>query len=419
MTKVNPITDPNARMITGPVNVIRMEGDLYGIKKVIYLFMDYHIEVDAQTQCKNVFSSDIQKYFVNNFHRLSRTDSTRMYDFFPEVFPSELVETKNYKHASQDYREKYIEEVVKFFVKIFKYDPEKNKVTVNEMFKNVRLHYIDIRDYFKHTISHKMFEMSDIVHKFMKLDYIDTDDLEYVIGLMGLMHDHLQLTVDILSKENQHITKKKVIKENVTRSVDIKTMKYLANKIRNVYKHKGVKQIMNYLIDDITEKIKKTITDINSVIKRFNGYKKNILDSNGKLVRDVNTSYVYGYGLSVYTIRNMIVDIVNTVERLVEENFIEFFAIITDIFFMRRFLDKDYITNAVTYTGAMHSNMYIHTLIKHFGFKITHASYAKIRNMEKLTTEIRKRSLIETQELILPERLIQCSDMSSFPEEFL
>ena len=39
------------------------------------------------------------------------------------------------------------------------------------------------------------------------------------------------------------------------------------------------------------------------------------------------------------------------------------FTNITDLFFLRRFLDKDYITKAITYTGAVHSINYINFLV--------------------------------------------------------
>ena len=48
-----------------------------------------------------------------------------------------------------------------------------------------------------------------------------------------------------------------------------------------------------------------------------------------------------------------------------------------DVYFLRRFLDKKYITNTVTYTGINHSINYIYALVKYFDFKITHASYMK------------------------------------------
>ena len=38
--------------ISGPINVIRLEGIVNGIKKVITLFMDIHLDEEDQTKCE-------------------------------------------------------------------------------------------------------------------------------------------------------------------------------------------------------------------------------------------------------------------------------------------------------------------------------------------------------------------------------
>ena len=409
-----PSVNPNKVNVNGPVNVVRLEGDVDNIKKVIYLFLDYHIDVRFQTQCKNVFSDDIQKYFINSFYELGSKD--KIYDFFVEIYPSEL---SNRKFRSKDYKEKYIEEVVKFFRKIFKYDSKKNKVMVNKFFKNIRLHYIDIRDYYKLSIHSKMMQMNNIAHKFMTTDRIDTLSLDKIIKLMEEMREHLQLIINILTKDPQKVSREKIIKERFDADLDLNVIKYLAKKIKTSYKHPDVKKIMNNFIMDSVNNFKATIKFIAESRQIFIDYGDRIDQSEGKLVPDDNTSYIYSYGLSTYTIRYMIVDIVNRVEKLFEENFVEFFARFTDIYFLRRFLDKDYITNVVAYTGALHSITYIHVLINYFGFKITHASYTQISDLKKLNSEIRKKSQMDIQPFVLPETLEQCSDMTKFPSNFL
>nr|QZX43387.2 hypothetical protein [Mimivirus sp.] len=124
MSGINEITDPKSRMVSGPVNVIRLQGNVHGINKVIYLFLDYHMELNKQTQCENIFSQDVQKYFANNFYNLNKGSKT--YDFFLEIFPTELAETIDTQDiVPVDYKDMYIEEVVKLFKKLFRYDPKK------------------------------------------------------------------------------------------------------------------------------------------------------------------------------------------------------------------------------------------------------------------------------------------------------
>lgn len=414
----NPILNPNSRMVNGPVNVVRLEGEINGIKKVIYLFMDYHLGLNSQTQCTNIFSQDVQKYFTNSFYELNRGNKT--YDFFVEIYPSEVAsrEFRGKNAPESESKEKYIEEVVRLFRKIFEYDAKKNRVSVNRLFKNVRLHYLDVRDYYKSNFHEKLSQMVTIANKFTKMENIDARSLNKIIDLLGIMRNHLELVVNILSKKSRKVSKQKIIRENVRSGVDIEALEYLANKIKNLYKYPEVKNVMNDLLDLSINNFQNTIKDIDSAIDDFNSYADK-LSVGDKLTKDPNTSYVFTYGLSSYTLREMIVDIYNRVEKLLDENFVEFFARFTDIYFLRRFLDKDYITNAIVYSGALHSNTYISILVKHFDFKVTNFSYAKITNLTKLNNEVFKRPLMEIQELFLPEYLDQCSNMQGFPEEFL
>lgn len=411
----NSVLDPKNIEVSGPVNVIRMEGNIRGIKKVIYLFLDYHINVREQTQCTNVFSEDVQKYFANSFFRLNKSPKT--YDFFLEIYPSELAE-KRKMYPNVDNREKYIEEVVKFFRKLFVYDPKKNKVSINKLFKSIRLHYIDIRDYFKTDIFERVSEAKNIANNFMCNQNISIDGLEIIIELLQVMQDHIDLIVGVLSDDRRKkLTKKRVIRP-ASSSTDIDALEYLANKIKELYNYDEVRKKMNELLDRNIKNFHETLEDLDNTIEIFQEYITSLQNAGNKLIRDDNTIYLFSYGLSIYTIRNMIVDIINRVETLVDDKFVEYFARFIDIYFLRRFLDKDYITNAITYTGALHSNTYIHVLINMFNFKITHASYSKYNDLNRLNSEIKNKSLMEIQELIMPQTLEQCSDMSHFPRNF-
>ena len=421
MTDINPITDPDSRMVSGPVNVLRLEGMIGNTPKVIYLFMDYHIAVRSQTQCANVFSQDVQKYFANNFYRLSQGSKSQMYDFFLEIYPSEVAGDQYRKRLDNmfaDSKEKYIEEVVKFFKKIFRYDSRKNKVYVNKLFKNVRLHYLDIRRYYKHSLQDKIFEITEITNKMMKDDNLTINDLEKIIDVMIGIKEHLQYIIDVLtSAPTKKVPRTKIIKAE-TRALDLDALDYLANKIKTVYTHNNVKKTMLELIDASVKNFNLTIDEIDTYIKEFDNYINRLRNSDGRLIKDANSTYLFTYGLSNYTIREMLVDVVNKMDRLTDERIVEFFARFTDIYFLRRFLDKDYITNAITYTGALHSNTYVYILVNYFDFKITHASYSKYKDMNKLSDEISRRTHIEIQELILPEFLDQCSNMNLFPTDF-
>lgn len=420
------ITDPNSIMINGPINVLRLEGTVAGIKKKIYLFMDYHIDVSDQSQCSNIFSKDVQKYFTETFYDLSQNNQSNklsnkanltMYDFFLEIYPSEIAEkTRSGAFKSSEKKDKYIEEVVKVFKKIINYDPYKNKVSMSNNFRNVRLHYLDIRNYYDVTLSDRN-DISNALDE-LKQGYINVNKLSTIIDGLKKLQNNLTNVVNVLTKKKYTNNKTSTIKELDVDELDNDTIEHLSRKIKTMYQHKNVEKQMNMLLNQSIVQFRKTIDEINEACDRFESYITKIHKTSNRLVNDKNSSYVYIYDLSIYTIRNMIVDILNTVDFILNERFVEFFARFTDIYFLRRFLDKDYITNAVVYSGAQHSHTYVHKLVNDFGFKITHASYSKIKNMDKLNSEIANMSLTNIQELILPPELVQCSNISHFPKNF-
>ena len=85
----------------------------------------------------------------------------------------------------------------------------------------------------------------------------------------------------------------------------------------------------------------------------------------------------------------------------------------TNAYFLRRFLDKDYIRNVITYCGRYHGLNYIYFLIKYFNFEIT-----KIYNPNGLTINNIMDKIKRTYDfkevynlfLIKGENPIQCTD---------
>ena len=94
------------------------------------------------------------------------------------------------------------------------------------------------------------------------------------------------------------------------------------------------------------------------------------------------------------------------------------YSYIVDIYFLRRFLDKDYITNGIVYMGIYHIAFYCYVLVKYFNFKITHIANDTI-SIKKLEMKIKKekfsKDIIKT---LMDKKLNQCSNLSIFPEGF-
>jgi hypothetical protein len=90
---------------------------------------------------------------------------------------------------------------------------------------------------------------------------------------------------------------------------------------------------------------------------------------------------------------------------------------------LRRFLDKNYITNGIVYAGAAHIATFVSILVKEFNFKITHVAKSKFDNIEQLEKEIINsggnfENVSRIMELLDVFNSKQCSDISTFPKNF-
>src|SRR5690606_10861926 len=97
------------------------------------------------------------------------------------------------------------------------------------------------------------------------------------------------------------------------------------------------------------------------------------------------------------------------------------FLMLTDLFLIRRFVDKNYITNTIAYSGGHHSEDYIYILVKYFDFKVTHYSFARIDDLKKINDMPKNFDSFELfyyNKLFKPYFVLQCSSMQEFPENF-
>ena len=421
---INQDFDTNVEHINGPINVIRLEGNVHGINKVIYLFMDVHLPVYDQTECSNIYSKDVNKYFAENFHALNNSD--KKYDFFMEIRPTEILKLKNKYINRTDYpigsihREKYIEEMIRLFTNIFTYDYNKNVVGMAEHFNNIRLHYLDIRDYLKFHILGFFDRALGLSNNFL-YNGINMQALTVIINSLLHGKKQLDMTIDILDKSVYKPTKKNpTIKKSYDKIIDPEIIANMSNKMKNIYTHADIKIKMNKLFNNLIVDFKKFSTFIGTNIDKIIAYQKIIFNSSSKFIRDDEyDKKISGRGLSPYKLRLITVDIINTCEKIYMDT-IDIFADLTDIYFMRRFLDKDYITNTIVYSGYVHSDNYIRILLTQFDFKITHVSYSSIMDLDALDAEIKKRIKTDNNltDLFNTINTVQCSDLTHFPKNF-
>jgi hypothetical protein len=409
------IFDTKTKEVSGPINVVRMEGMVNHIKKVIYLFMDWHEDISMQTECINVFSKDLNKYLAENFYKLN--SSNIIYDFFMEIRPTDILVPPNVGTETLIYKKKYITQVLKFFSSVFKYDPQKDIVGISNIFKNIRLHYLDIRDYLKYHIVDHLSEADNLSKEFMCHHDIELDQLAEIIYILQTAKINLDQTIKIFKSKPKTIPKKQpVIK--YYQGFEQETIERLIAKIKQSYKHDNIKNILVPLFGMYVNDLVTLSRTIDNTIQKLNEYGKKINDSFAKLNKESDETYYYG--ITSHETRKIIMDIVDSVDFLYS-NCVNIFAKITDIYMLRRFLDKDYITNAIIYSGAAHSETYISILVAKFDFKITHISYLSVSNINALNKEIKinTNKNKDITELLYPPVLHQCSDITNFPDKFL
>ena len=141
------------------------------------------------------------------------------------------------------------------------------------------------------------------------------------------------------------------------------------------------------------------------------------LASRNKLVDNPESTNRAGYGHDIRIIRTTIIKLANQLYTIYD-HYSDYFTKFMDMFFLRRFLDKKYITNAITYTGAYHSNVYIDILAKDFGFKITHTAYAKYQDLAELNRQVLKTNFGKLGFIFSPPIRTQCSNLENFPKNF-
>lgn len=352
------------RFINGPINAARLEGKIGDVTKVVYLFMDRHEPPESQTKCSNLFAKDISQFMLDTMLEIQEEDIS--YDFFIEITPTSIWKTvRNTKRYEP--RNNYINEVGTLFAKLMSYDKTKNTVSHFLDIPNVRLHFMDIRDYFEDVVYFTFQKLESAVHE---NNYPKAK--EYAIKLIGV----LRIIIAIL--KNPKRTKALVLQTPQKYVLSPNVINYIAYKMRNKYTNPTVKAHMNTLLNAYITDVEKVFSHLDKLLE---------LIEQRKPIK----------GLS--TINSIIFD--------------EFFVKITDIFFFRRILDKDYITNIVAYTGWLHSDNYLQVLVRDYGFRITHVT------MRNMSVE-RANAIAETTGFGRTlDDYGQCVDMTHFPNRFM
>lgn len=404
------IKDSNI-ILNGPLNYI----ELYNKKtnQKLWLFMDNHKNITKQKKCEDYEAKDIDKYLYKIL-----SESSEVLDFFLEINPSDI--TNDDKFYSND---NYILETRKMFRRIYK---EQN-IKKNQ---NIRLHYIDIRDY-----SYYNELLMIILNLVNEVDQYKLSSPKYLINELKYIASKLifiNLCVDKI-KKNENIDLKKIdlinfeiLPEKIDSSVDKNKTQILK---KNNSNDNEIKNKINNDQDNLTENQKKIIGFFQLLLKILTKYSDDY-DKN-KIIDFFDNNYLIESNEAINLINELLINldeinkifehqvqndqlnidtfIINEKKNIIhnfsyyginEKDYIKFSRIVydelikidllllrlgtifMDSFFLRRLIEKkDYIKKSIIYTGGYHTIVYIWFLIKYYNFELTDYYYI---NLDKL-----------------------------------
>lgn len=398
------------RTVSGPLNMARLEGNIDGIHKVIYLLMDYHLPLEEQTVCPGFRAPTLKQLLIQEF------DKTKHHlDFMLETYPTTMVKQNHF------YSMKYIWEIQEIAKRSFNIEKKGTKVLGSVEFPNVRLHYLDIRDEFlapeyfdalqatiDDLIKNIANQMNNTGANEIKRNVEDT--LNWVETVTHILTSDIKLIeskLPIITGSNDHL--------KYDRDQMFQIAVRIGNKIRTKYNHKIVKDGVSSLIKI---SISPTRDKIQLVSSQILEHIKLIMSHRIEPYQLDTSSDTAGYGRSD---KSNVADNSKLVDLLLDfyTNIMHFGVILMDAYALRRLLDKDYITHGILYTGISHSATYIWALINLFNFKLTHISQHNAKNIVDLNKKIKKQpDSTKIYSLVYPKIVYQCSNYSDFPELF-
>ena len=308
-------------IINGPNNVVRLENG----KKILYIFGDYHWNAERQKECEfddKYDSIDIDKLLL----KFMKEEKNSEYDLFIEMEKKDFID-----NPIQDKHHKliYINQIRKLYLTKFSFN--KNQIITNKKYPNFRFHYSDIRELLMiSTLTNfAYYTPTFLIYSFQELKNVITHHHKILLNLEDLLKN-------LNNNDNKYINKIKNVYNN----------KKVQIKINNIFKE--VIKNLSDIIKNTLHIIKFTSTSINK-IKDFESFEK------------IRNEVAYEIYLKICQNKDEIS---------------VFTCLLTDLYFIRRFLDKDYIKKSILYTGSLHMKNILFILVKYFNFKITNVFYS-------------------------------------------
>jgi hypothetical protein len=329
--------------------------------KILYIFGDCHVDPADQTQCK--LDDDHPSIDIDVLlFEFMKFNKEKQFDLFVEDGGvSKLKQTYN----TTSTRKQYIAKISNLFTDNL--IQNKNEIKINPKYPNFRFHNMNIRNnrlLFFNTI------LSDIT---LYRHYIDID---YFLYKLYEFEKLITISFEDSEKNNK----------------DIK-------KILNKYSNNTIKKKINELYQDI-------------YVKNYNKILKMIRDTRNMLLESEKLT-------------DVIINIFFNSWDNIRDVYINNSFLITDLYFIRRFLDKDYINNSILYTGNHHLVDISFILIKYFNFKLTNI-YHNPNNID-INNQFMKKDYtfdyitnfsFSIVKKTSSNQIYQCVNLFDFPENF-
>ena len=363
--------------INGPVNYIQLNGTINNINKNITIFLDKHYDLDNQTRCESFDSVDISQYL----YKLIKETKEKL-DFFMEIRDEQI------QSPITDKRDIYIRDTIKMFKSEFLIS--ENKVKYSKSNSNVRLHYLDIRDhlgilYTQSIINNKILPELNLLKNNNYSTGEKITKIEEIKKQINLIKNHIQL---FLNDKND-------ISINKPKNINGKNQKYYLNKTINKYINNDLRYNINEFFNIV-------------IIEYMSDFHKTILY---EFIIYYKTDYA-----------NIYIDKLLKIVASLDIIILKLYTLFTDVYFLRRVLDKNYVRNVITYCGRAHAINYIYFLVKYCKFRITNIYNSNGLSLEEFTNKIKENdelSEVHNLFLIKGEKPKQCVDNISIEDIIL
>jgi hypothetical protein len=364
--------ETNHRYIYGPSVGFRVSMR----NKIIHIYGECH---SVENVCPYPDSISISQYINQQIKLVSSNTVDKMaMDIFVELDKGELVVNNSPDTLSK------ISTVLASSMKIFKND-------------NVRIHSGDIRDIISpHSKGFYTNSYSKLFKSYLSnLDSIQNDSLP------------LQKLRDGMNKLYSRISRMKdILMSNVSTNLiqgnkNSKLWEIVCYKIRNSsLKDISVDTIIPYMnnVLDTLLLIMNNMDDLLPIVNKFD-----LMTLNDKYKMEILLVRLIGY-----------FDYLS-----LERTYVLLFQRINDIFFIRRIVDTEKITNVIMYYGAIHVQFILAVLVKYFDAKILNSTTTKMKSLSSTKDDLNKYEFEDYYDKVSFRYDIldnQCIDIKEFPD---